>query len=42
MSYVAVANPCGHAIDVVPVTWEVKLDNIQKVVANQNQTLQNM
>ena len=42
LSYVAIAFPCGHSIGVVPVTWEVKIDNIQKVIANQNQALQNM
>lgn len=29
-SFTAVARPCGHAIGAVPVTWEIRLDEIDK------------
>lgn len=35
-SFTAVAYPCGHAISAVPVTWEMRLDEIEKI----NQELQ--
>ena len=29
-SFTAVAFPCGHAIGAVPMTWEMRLEEIQK------------
>ena len=29
-SFTAVAYPCGHAISAVPVTWEMRLEELDK------------
>ena len=29
-SFTAVAYPCGHALSAVPVTWEMRLEEIDK------------
>jgi len=31
-SFTAVARPCGHAIGAVPITWEMRLEEIDKLV----------
>lgn len=36
-SFTAVAFPCGHAISAVPETWEMRLDEIEKIVRDLNQ-----
>lgn len=41
-SFVSVALPCGHAIGAVPVSWEVKLDNIQNNVSKHSNDIQNL
>ena len=38
-SFTAVAHPCGHAISAVPVTWEMRLEEIDKVSRELNQKL---
>lgn len=30
-SFTAVAYPCGHALGAVPVTWEVRLEELNKL-----------
>jgi len=29
-SFTAVAHPCGHALGAVPVTWEIRLEELDK------------
>lgn len=41
-SFVAIASPCGHAIGVVPASWEHKMNSILEVTNRQNQQIQNM
>jgi len=38
-SFTAVAYPCGHAIGAVPVTWEMRLEEIDKMNRELNQKL---
>ncbi len=38
-SFTAVAYPCGHAISAVPVTWEMRLEEIDKMNRELNQKL---
>lgn len=38
-SFTAVAYPCGHAISAVPVTWEMRLEEIDKMSRELNQKL---
>lgn len=38
-SFTAVAFPCGHAISAVPVTWETRLEEIDKVNRELNKKL---
>ena len=38
-SFTAVAYPCGHAISAVPVTWEVRLEELDKLIRELNQKI---
>ena len=38
-SFTAVAYPCGHAIGAVPVRWEMRLEEIDKMNRELNQKL---
>lgn len=38
-SFTAVAYPCGHAISAVPMTWEMRLEEIDKLMRELNQKL---
>ncbi len=38
-SFTAVAFPCGHAISAVPMTWEMRLEEIDRLVRDLNQKL---
>lgn len=38
-SFTAVAYPCGHALGAVPVTWELRLEEIDKTNREINQKL---
>ena len=38
-SLTAVAYPCGHALGAVPVTWELRLEEIDKTNREINQKL---
>lgn len=38
-SFTAVAFPCGHAIAAVPVTWELRLDELDKASREINKKL---
>jgi len=38
-SFTAVAFPCGHAISAVPVTWEARLEELDKTGREVNQKL---
>lgn len=38
-SFTAVAYPCGHAISAVPMTWEMRLEEIDKLIRELNQKL---
>lgn len=38
-SFTAVAYPCGHAISAVPITWEMRLEEIDKTNRELNQKL---
>lgn len=38
-SFTAVAYPCGHALGAVPITWEMRLDEIDKAGRELNQKL---
>ena len=35
-SFTAVAYPCGHAISAVPVTWEMRLEELDKMTRELN------
>jgi len=35
-SFTAVAHPCKHAIGAVPITWEMRLEEIDKVLRELN------
>lgn len=41
-SFVAVALPCGHAIGVVPTSWEYKINSILEISNKQNQQIQSI
>lgn len=41
-SYVAVAEPCGHALSAVPAVWEVFIQNLQSSLTQQNREIQNL
>ena len=41
-SFTAVAHPCGHAISAVPVTWEMRLEEIDRTNRELNQKLDNI
>ena len=38
-SFTAVAYPCGHAIGAVPMTWENRLEEIDRLIRELNQKL---
>ncbi|MBI2065176.1 MAG: hypothetical protein HYT62_03940 [Candidatus Yanofskybacteria bacterium] len=38
-SFTAVAYPCGHALGAVPVTWELRLEEIDRTNREINQKL---
>lgn len=38
-SFTAVAFPCGHAIGAVPVTWEMRLEELDKMHRELNQKI---
>lgn len=35
-SFTAVAYPCGHALGAVPMTWEMRLEEIDKLIRELN------
>ena len=41
-SFTAVAYPCGHALGAVPMTWETRLEEIDKVMRELNEKLDYM
>ena len=38
-SFTAVAYPCGHALGAVPMTWEMRLEEIDRMVRELNERL---
>jgi hypothetical protein len=38
-SFTAVAYPCGHALGAVPMTWEMRLEELDKMIRDLNQKL---
>jgi len=41
-SFTAVAYPCGHALGAVPMTWEMRLEEIDKQIKEANQKLESL
>ena len=38
-SFTAVAYPCGHILGAVPITWEMRLEEIDKTISTINQKI---
>ena len=41
-SFTAVAYPCGHAIGAVPITWELRLEEIDKNIRETTKKIDRM
>lgn len=41
-SFTAVAYPCGHALGAVPMTWEMRLEEIDRLMREMNQRLESL
>lgn len=41
-SFTAVAYPCGHVLGAVPMTWEMRLEEIDRQIREVNQRLDNI
>ena len=41
-SFTAVAHPCGHALGAVPVTWEMRLEELDKNNEELNDKMDNV
>ncbi len=41
-SFTAVAYPCGHAIGAVPMTWEMRLEELNRMTRELNTKIDNL
>lgn len=41
-SFTAVAYPCGHAISAVPMTWESRLEELDRIIRELNEKIDDL